>query len=77
MLQKLRGMLLLGCLLVWGIQVGLYQWLSGVIDNSLYPILFLDYLKHQFPVFASGPIRMLSLAGITAVSPPCSMTRRA
>jgi hypothetical protein len=52
------------------VQVGLYQWLSGVIDNALYPILFLDYLKHQFPVFGQGAVRTLSLFGITAVSPP-------
>ncbi|GAU18049.1 hypothetical protein TSUD_51600 [Trifolium subterraneum] len=29
----------------WGFQLGWMKWLSGVIDNALYPVLFLDYLK--------------------------------
>ncbi|CAI8588901.1 unnamed protein product [Vicia faba] len=29
----------------WGFQQGWMKWLSGVIDNALYPVLFLDYLK--------------------------------
>ncbi|KAG9148147.1 hypothetical protein Leryth_014073 [Lithospermum erythrorhizon] len=29
----------------WGFQQGWWKWLSGVIDNALYPVLFLDYLK--------------------------------
>ncbi|CAN8313878.1 unnamed protein product [Cochlearia groenlandica] len=28
----------------WGFQVGWMKWLCGVIDNALYPVLFLDYL---------------------------------
>ncbi|KAL8128726.1 hypothetical protein V2J09_017881 [Rumex salicifolius] len=31
------------------------KWLSGVIDNALYPILFLDYLKSTIP--AHGYLR--------------------
>ncbi|GAU17126.1 hypothetical protein TSUD_106250 [Trifolium subterraneum] len=34
----------------WGFQLGWMKWLSGVIDNALYPVLFLDYLKSAIPV---------------------------
>ncbi|KAK8663762.1 hypothetical protein V6N13_083567 [Hibiscus sabdariffa] len=33
----------------WGFQQGWMKWLSGVIDNALYPVLFLDYLKSGIP----------------------------
>ncbi|KAE8702221.1 putative polyamine transporter [Hibiscus syriacus] len=35
----------------WGFQQGFWKWFSGVMDNALYPVLFLDYLKHSFPIF--------------------------
>ncbi|CAN1748791.1 Probable polyamine transporter At1g31830 [Linum perenne] len=38
----------------WGFQQGWMKWLSGVIDNALYPVLFLDYLKSGIPVLGSG-----------------------
>lgn len=50
----------------WGFQEGFCKWLSGVIDNALYPVLFLDYLKHSFPVFNQMVVRVPSLLGITA-----------
>ncbi|KAJ1396939.1 putative polyamine transporter [Sesbania bispinosa] len=33
----------------WGFQLGWMKWLGGVIDNALYPVLFLDYLKSAIP----------------------------
>ncbi|GKV52964.1 hypothetical protein SLEP1_g59514 [Rubroshorea leprosula] len=33
----------------WGFQLGWKKWLSGVIDNALYPVLFLDYMKSAIP----------------------------
>ncbi|KAA8546132.1 hypothetical protein F0562_020974 [Nyssa sinensis] len=38
----------------WGFQQGWMKWLSGVIDNALYPVLFLDYLKSAIPELAGG-----------------------
>ena len=38
----------------WGFQLGWMKWFSGVIDNALYPILFLDYLKSTVPALSSG-----------------------
>ncbi|ERN15644.1 hypothetical protein AMTR_s00048p00199050 [Amborella trichopoda] len=38
----------------WGFQQGWMKWLSGVIDNALYPVLFLDYLKSAVPVLGEG-----------------------
>ncbi|XP_047327248.1 probable polyamine transporter At1g31830 isoform X2 [Impatiens glandulifera] len=51
----------------WGFQQGWMKWLSGVIDNALYPVLFLDYLKSGIPVLASGYPRTLAVWGLTAV----------
>ncbi|KAL6013145.1 hypothetical protein ACLOJK_003637 [Asimina triloba] len=50
----------------WGFQEGFWKWFSGVMDNALYPVLFLDYLKHSFPVFNQVIARIPSLLGITA-----------
>jgi amino acid transporter len=50
----------------WGFQEGWLKWMSGVIDNALYPVLFLDYLKRSFPVFSSGPARIAALGTTTA-----------
>lgn len=49
----------------WGFQEGFWKWLSGVMDNALYPVLFLDYLKHSFPVFNHVTARIPALLGIT------------
>ncbi|KAK1385292.1 Polyamine transporter PUT1 [Heracleum sosnowskyi] len=38
----------------WGFQLGWMKWLSGVIDNALYPVLFLDYLKSGIPALEGG-----------------------
>ncbi|XP_024371692.1 probable polyamine transporter At3g19553 isoform X1 [Physcomitrium patens] len=45
----------------WGFQEGWLKWMSGVTDNALYPVLFLDYLKRGLPVFAKGPARVAAL----------------
>ncbi|KAI3881001.1 hypothetical protein MKW92_053864 [Papaver armeniacum] len=48
-----------------GFQVGFWRWFSGVMDNALYPVLFLDYLKHSLPVFNRLIARIPALLGIT------------
>ncbi|XP_058081006.1 probable polyamine transporter At3g19553 [Magnolia sinica] len=50
----------------WGFQEGFWKWFSGVMDNALYPVLFLDYLKHSFPIFNQTIARIPALLGITA-----------
>lgn len=49
----------------WGFQEGFWKWFSGVMDNALYPVLFLDYLKHSFPVLEQLAVRIPILLGIT------------
>lgn len=50
----------------WGFQQGWWKWLSGVIDNALYPVLFLDYLKAVVPAVGEGPVRVAAVLFITA-----------
>lgn len=50
----------------WGFQEGFWKWFSGVMDNALYPVLFLDYLKHSLPIFNRLLVRIPALLGITA-----------
>lgn len=42
----------------WGFQEGLWSWLSGVTDNSLYPVMLAANLKIFFPELESGWPRM-------------------
>lgn len=49
----------------WGFQEGFWKWFSGVMDNALYPVLFLDYLKHSLPIFNRLIARIPALLGIT------------
>ncbi|XP_010518945.1 PREDICTED: probable polyamine transporter At1g31830 [Tarenaya hassleriana] len=51
----------------WGFQQGWVKWLSGVIDNALYPVLFLDYLQSGIPALAGGWPRILSVFALTLV----------
>ncbi|CAI9095074.1 OLC1v1030934C1 [Oldenlandia corymbosa var. corymbosa] len=51
----------------WGFQQGWMKWLSGVIDNALYPVLFLDYLDSAVPALSSGYPRVLAVLGLTIV----------
>ncbi|KAL6633710.1 hypothetical protein ACP70R_026381 [Stipagrostis hirtigluma subsp. patula] len=51
----------------WGFQQGWMKWLSGVIDNALYPVLFLDYLKSAVPALGGGAPRTGAVLGLTAV----------
>lgn len=50
----------------WGFQEGFLKWFSGVMDNALYPVLFLDYLKRSLPLFNNLFARIPALLGITA-----------
>ncbi|KAH7299821.1 hypothetical protein KP509_24G031200 [Ceratopteris richardii] len=50
----------------WGFQVGFWKWLSGVMDNALYPLLFLDYLKFSVPLLDSGAPRVAALLVVTS-----------
>ncbi|KAF3782607.1 putative polyamine transporter [Nymphaea thermarum] len=49
----------------WGFQQGWMKWLSGVIDNALYPVLFLDYLKSEFPALGEGLPRVFAVLLLT------------
>ncbi|GAB4857927.1 hypothetical protein Ancab_015832 [Ancistrocladus abbreviatus] len=63
----------------WGFQQGWLKWLSGVIDNALYPVLFLDYLKsavpflqHRYPrsiavLILTGGLTYMNYRGLTVV----------
>ncbi|KAF8406659.1 hypothetical protein HHK36_008749 [Tetracentron sinense] len=49
----------------WGFQQGWMKWLSGVIDNALYPVLFLDYLKSAIPALGDGFVRVTAVLALT------------
>lgn len=49
----------------WGFQLGFMKWISGVVDNALYPVLFLDYLKSDIPVLSGGLPRIAAVLGLT------------
>ncbi|KAB1200655.1 hypothetical protein CJ030_MR0G006683 [Morella rubra] len=49
----------------WGFQQGWMKWLSGVIDNALYPVLFLDYLKSAIPAIEGGLLRIIAVLVLT------------
>lgn len=51
----------------WGFQQGWMKWLCVVIDNSLYPILFLDYLKLEILTFSRGFLRIIVVILLTIV----------
>lgn len=43
------------------------KWLSGVIDNALYPVLFLDYLKSEIPALGGGFPRVAAVLALTVI----------
>ncbi|XP_043692197.1 probable polyamine transporter At3g13620 [Telopea speciosissima] len=49
----------------WGNLMGFWKFLSGVINNAAYPVLCVDYLKRIFPIFASGPPRVIAVCAAT------------
>ncbi|CAK9146889.1 unnamed protein product [Ilex paraguariensis] len=51
----------------WGFQQGWMKWLSGVIDNALYPVMFLDYLKSEIPAAGGGLLRVIAVLALTVV----------
>jgi hypothetical protein len=38
----------------WGFQEGWWSWLSGVTDNSIYPVMLADNLRLFFPALSGG-----------------------
>ena len=38
----------------WGFQEGFWSWLSGVTDNSIYPVMFADNLRIFVPALNDG-----------------------
>ncbi|XP_040385164.1 probable polyamine transporter At3g19553 [Oryza brachyantha] len=46
--------------------VGFSKWASGTLDNALYPVLFLDYLRSGGGVALSPPARSLAVLALTA-----------
>ncbi|KAG1355426.1 polyamine transporter RMV1 [Cocos nucifera] len=50
----------------WGFQQGWMKWIGGVIDNALYPVLFLDYLKAVIPALEGGFPRTFAVLSLTA-----------
>ncbi|XP_010918085.1 polyamine transporter RMV1 [Elaeis guineensis] len=50
----------------WGFQQGWMKWISGAIDNALYPVLFLDYLKAVIPSLGGGLPRTFAVLSLTA-----------
>lgn len=48
----------------WGFQKGFYAWVSGVIDNAVYPVLFLEYLQEVLPVLESFWPRLVFLVSL-------------
>ncbi|KAH7852500.1 hypothetical protein Vadar_025565 [Vaccinium darrowii] len=49
----------------FGFQLSWMKWLSGVIDNALYPVLFLDYLKSSVPQLEGGFTRVIAVLALT------------
>ncbi|KAG2428029.1 hypothetical protein HXX76_012014 [Chlamydomonas incerta] len=49
----------------WGFQEGLWSWLSGVTDNSLYPVMLAANLEIFFPQLESGWPRVCFLVGMS------------
>ncbi|KAF3635836.1 hypothetical protein FXO38_24455 [Capsicum annuum] len=51
----------------WGFQQGWVKWINGVIDNALYPVMFLDYLKSAIPALGGGLPRIVAVLALTLV----------
>ncbi|KAH9753713.1 putative polyamine transporter [Citrus sinensis] len=51
----------------WGFEQVWMKWLSGVTDNALYPVLFLDYLKSGIPALGDGLPRAFAALALTFV----------
>ena len=49
----------------WGFQEGWWSWLSGVTDNSVYPVLFLTYLDAVVPGAGLLPDAIVSCDGLS------------
>jgi len=46
--------------------VGFTKWASGTLDNALYPVLFLDYLRAGGGLALAPPARSLAVLALTA-----------
>lgn len=49
----------------WGFMEGFWSWVSGVTDNTIYPVLFTSYLEHFLPILKSPVPRIIFLLSLT------------
>lgn len=59
----------------WGFQEGFWSWLSGVTDNSIYPVMFADNLRIFIPALNDGWPRCAVLAGAVLAGMSVGVTR--
>jgi amino acid transporter len=52
----------------WGFQVGWWSWLDSFVDVAVYPVLFVEYLRHWYPAMAPLERWLLALAFIAALT---------
>jgi len=53
----------------WGFQEGFLSWISGVIDNSIYPIYLARYLKWFIPILEKTvPLKYPQICAVCAVT---------
>lgn len=55
----------------WGFQEGWWSWLSGVADNSIYPVMLADNLRLFFPALGGGWQRCARGARVCWGGSPC------
>src|SRR5260370_29929824 len=48
----------------WGFQVGWWSWLNSFVDVAVYPVLFVDYLRHWHPEMTTVERAALALGFI-------------
>lgn len=51
----------------WGFQEGWWSWISGVVDNAVYPVLFFSYCQSVFPWMHAPGWRLPILFGSTII----------
>lgn len=54
----------------WGFQEGFWSWVSGVVDNALYPVLALDLLQLVLPAIDTGWAYVAKVAFVLLLTIP-------